>query len=210
VSTVGAAVPSRLARFDRIERVVHWANATLFLVLVTTGATLYLGPLSALIGRRDVVKAVHVWTGLVLPVPLLAGVLAPRAGRALRADVRRLNRWLADDRRWFRSLGRDPLVRMGKFHPGQKVNAAVVAGSIPVMLATGAVMRWYHPFPLAWRTGATFVHDSVAIVLFFFIAGHIVKALSEREAMEGMLTGEVGADWAQRKHPRWHDDERGL
>ena len=28
-------------RFDRLERVVHWCNATLFLVLLLTGASLY-------------------------------------------------------------------------------------------------------------------------------------------------------------------------
>ncbi|HZQ27261.1 MAG TPA: cytochrome b/b6 domain-containing protein [Acidimicrobiales bacterium] len=196
--------PVLLTRFDRTERVVHWANATLFLVLVATGAALYIGPLSAVVGRRELVKTVHVWSGLALPVPLVLGLASPRRGRALRADVGRLNRWLADDRRWFRSLGRDRSVRFDKFHPGQKLNAAFVAGAIPVMLLSGSIMRWYKPFPLAWRTGATFVHDWIAVLLFVAIVGHIGKALSEPEALQGMLGGNVDPDWARRRHPRWH------
>ena len=42
-----------LARFDKVERAVHWTNAFLFAVLVLTGAALYLTPLIAFVGRRD-------------------------------------------------------------------------------------------------------------------------------------------------------------
>jgi formate dehydrogenase subunit gamma len=196
---------TRVRRFDGAERVVHWANAVLFLFLLFTGLVLSFGPLSALIGRREVVKTLHVYAGVLLPVPLLAGVLG-RWGRALRSDIGRINRWLADDRRWFRTLGHDPAIRLGKFHPGQKLNAAFTAGAIPVMLLTGSVMRWYKPFPLSWRTGATFVHDWVATALFFTIGGHILKALSDPEAVRGMAGGDVSLRWARRHHPRWADE----
>jgi formate dehydrogenase subunit gamma len=194
----------RIGRFDRAERIVHWANAVLFLWLLLTGLTLSFGPLSELVGRREIVKTLHVYVGLLLPVPVVAGLLG-RYGRALRDDARRLNRWLADDRRWFRTFGQDRSIRLGKFHPGQKLNAAVTAGAIPVMLLSGAVMKWYRPFPLSWRTGATFAHDWVATVLLVFITGHIVKALSDPEALRGMTAGDVSVRWARRHHPRWAD-----
>ena len=62
-----------------------------------------MGPLSAAVGRRELVRHVHVWCGLALPIPLLVTV-AGRWGAAFRADIGRLNRWSADDRRWMRSL----------------------------------------------------------------------------------------------------------
>ena len=40
------APATRLPRFDRVERALHWANATLFAVMMATGAALYVGPLS--------------------------------------------------------------------------------------------------------------------------------------------------------------------
>ena len=75
---------------------VHWANATLFLVLIATGAALYAGPVSTLVGRRVLVKNIHVYSGLLLPIPVLAGLLL-RSGAAFRADFRRLSRWEVSD-----------------------------------------------------------------------------------------------------------------
>ena len=60
-----------LLRFDWVERVVHWVNATLFGVLIFTGAALYLEPIGRLIGRRALVEDIHVYCGLALPVPLV-------------------------------------------------------------------------------------------------------------------------------------------
>ena len=175
----------RALRFDRIERAVHWSNALLFGVCIVTAAMLYVGPLSGIVGQRDIVKAVHVWAGVLLPVPLLLGWLSPM----FRADVGRLNRWSADDKRWLRTFGRDPLVELGKFNPGQKLNAAFTAGAIVVMLATGYIMRWFDPFPLAWRTGATFVHDWLAAALLVTITGHIVFALRDGDSLRAMFRG---------------------
>lgn len=195
----------RVARFDRTERLLHWTTAAMFAVLVFTGAVLYVGSLSALLGRRELVRMVHVWTGLLLPVPLILASAGPWR-RALGNDVRRLNRWDDDDRRWMRSLGRDPFARPAKFNAGQKLNAAFVAGASVVMLATGSVMHWFASFPDDWRTGATFVHDWVAIGLFVAITGHVGKALADPVAMRGMLRGWVPAWWARANRPRWVDE----
>ena len=191
-----------IVRFDRVERALHWANAALFLVLLATGMTLYLGPLSTLVGRRVLVKDVHVISGLLLPVPLLLAY-AGRWRSGLRRDVRRLARWSADDHRWLRSLGRRGRAGLGKFNAGQKLNAVFVAGTIPLMLATGVIMRWFEPFPLSWRTGATFVHDWTALVLLVVIVGHVVAALRDPVALRAMVRGTVPADHVARHHPRW-------
>src|SRR5215213_3443966 len=89
-STREATREAPLLRFDRVERTVHWVNATLFGVLMLTGAALYAGPISTLVGNRELVRSVHVWTGVLLPLPLVLGVLG-RRGRRLRTDLGRLN-----------------------------------------------------------------------------------------------------------------------
>lgn len=197
-----------LLRFALVERVLHWANAALFLVLIATAAVLYLAPLSALVGRRPLVRDTHVIAGFLLPLPWLVARFGPWSA-PLRADVRRMARFDALDRGWVRSFGRDPFATLGKFHPLQKLNAAFTAGSIPVMLGTGAVMHWFGWFPLEWRTGATFVHDWVSLAIFVVVAIHVAKAVSDREAMRGMWSGAVSARWARRSHPRWHDEVTG-
>jgi formate dehydrogenase subunit gamma len=209
VTTSPSDVPARIARFDRLERAVHWCNATLFGVVMLTGAALYAGPISTLVGRRELVRTLHVYTGFVLPLPLLVGVLL-RSGHQLRKDLRALNRWIPDDFRWLRSRGRDSTVRLGKFNPGQKLNATFIGAVIVVMLATGSIMHWFSHFPNDWRTGATFVHDWFAIGLFFVVVGHIWLAVVDPVALRGITGGSVTGAWAKRHRPRWYDEITGA
>jgi formate dehydrogenase subunit gamma len=208
---------SLLVRFDRVERVVHWTNATLFLILVVTGAALYLEPISRLVGRRALVEDIHVYTGLALPIPVVAA-LCGSWGRRLRADLRRFNRWTKDDRDWLRALPqpraersrRMEKIRVGKFNAGQKLNAAFVAGSGLVLLGTGVIMRWYHPWPLNWRTGATFVHDWLALAVGIVIVGHLWMAFRDWDALRAMVVGTVSRAWAKRHAPAWLDGTDGA
>ena len=200
-----AAEPPIL-RFDRRERTLHWVNATLFGVLMLTGAALYAGPISTLVGNREVVRTVHVYSGLLLPIPLLLAVLG-RRGQRLRADLGRLNRWSHDDARWFRRRHRHE-VALGKFNPGQKLNAAFIAGAAVVMLATGSIMKWFDLFPLDWRTGATFAHDWFAFGIWIAVLGHIAFALRDGDALDSMLNGSVPAAWARKKAPLWYEELR--
>lgn len=202
---VDSCAGDRVVRFSRAERWLHWSNATLFLVLLATGMALYVPALSRVVGRRVLVKDIHVWSGLLLPAPLLLAY-AGRWRDSVRADVRRFARWSVDDRRWLLSLGRRGRARLGKFNAGQKLNAVFVAAAIPIMLGTGAIMRWFDPFPLAWRTGATFVHDWFALALVVVIVGHIVKALADPVALRAMREGTMPLDHVERHHPRWRSE----
>jgi formate dehydrogenase subunit gamma len=201
--------PARLNRFGPGARRLHWVNAALFGVLMATAAILYVGSLAALVGRRELVRVVHVAAGLALPVPLVLSLLGRRR-HEVRAEVRALSRFDDDDRRWLRSRGRDRTVRMGKYHPGQKLNAAFTLGAILVMLLTGSVMHWFSPFPVDWRTGATFVHDWTAIAVTVVVAGHLRMALSDADAFRAMREGWVPAAWARRHRPKWYEAVTGA
>jgi len=199
---IASPPPVDLPRFDRVERVTHWCTATLMIVLLLTGFSLYAGPLSSLIGRRELVRSVHLYAGLLLPIPVLLAIVL-RAGAQLRADLGRLNRWSNDDRAWW-SRRRRGGVELGKFNPGQKLNAVFIGAGIDVMLMSGSVMKWYSPFSDSWRQGATFVHDWFAIGLLLAIIGHIALALRDPDALGGMLRGRVSAGWARQNRPRWY------
>lgn len=205
-----APVASLLVRFDFVERVVHWVNAVLFGVLILTGAALYLEPIGALIGRRALVEEIHLYAGLGLPAPVILALCGPW-GRSLRADLARFNRWTATDRRWMRAVLRSrperrrqmAELRVGKFNAGQKLNAAFLAGAGLVMLGTGVIMRWYRPWPLDWRTGATFVHDWLALAVGVTIIGHVIMAVRDRDALRSMVTGTISVAWAKRHAASW-------
>jgi formate dehydrogenase subunit gamma len=191
-----------LDRFTPAERALHWATGAAILTCAVTGLILYVGSLSSLVGRRTLVKDVHVIAGLSMPVPLIVAYLGNWRA-AVRADIRRLSRWTTADRRWLWTRGLEGAERVGKFNAGQKANAAFIAGMIPVMLASGSIMRWFEPFPLEWRTGATFVHDWTAIATWVIVVGHIGFALADRVSLRGMISGRVTRRWAEDRHPQW-------
>jgi formate dehydrogenase subunit gamma len=205
-SRVAAPSVGRLLRFDGVERVAHWANATLFTVLMATALPLYFGSIESFVGRRALVADIHTWCGVALPIPLIISLAGPWGAR-LRRDVRRLNRWSSEEVRWLRSLGTRTVVNADKFNPGQKLNAAFIGGSILVMLASGSILKWFQPFPLSWRTGATFVHDVLAAAIFAVVAGHVLFALTHPQALRAMVTGTISKAWAERHAPGWLAEE---
>src|ERR1700730_19003684 len=71
-------------RFSRTERTLHWVNAAGFLLLLATGLILYLPRLSTVVGRRPLIKDVHLWGGI--------GWIAALAIVALLGDPRGLLR----------------------------------------------------------------------------------------------------------------------
>lgn len=198
---------ARVSRFTPAQRWTHRVTAWLTLLCVATAAFLYVPELAELVGRRRLVVTVHEWSGLLIPVPLLAGL----ASRAMRADLSRLNRFAPYDREWLRAaLRRDHREESrpaGKFNAGQKLYAAWIAGALLVMLGTGLLMWFTGLAPLVWRTGATFVHDWLALAVGIALAAHMTMALADPEARRGMRTGSVERRWARRRHPHWREPE---
>lgn len=198
-----AAPSATIARFTRAERVVHRFTAALMIVCILTAAVLYNGSLALRVGHRRQVELVHVWAGFALPVPMLLGL----AFAAYRDDVSRLNRFTRSDWRWLRTRARrDATIPIGKFNAGQKLNASLTAAAILVLSGTGVIMYFPGITRLAWRTGATFVHDWFALAIGLLVLGHICFAMKDREARRGMRTGRVTRAWARHEHPEWADE----
>jgi formate dehydrogenase subunit gamma len=186
---------------------VHWSLGLLVIICIATGAVLYNGSLEVMVGHRRLVRDIHVYCGFGLPVPLLAGL----ASAPYRQDLRRLNRFTRRDWRWLRSRSRrDGEIRVGKFNAGQKLNAALSCAGILLLFGSGLLMRFPGWTRLTWRTGATFVHDWVALAFGLLVLGHLWYAVRDPEALHGMRTGEVDRRWAQREHASWADEFDGA
>ncbi|MBU3868180.1 cytochrome b/b6 domain-containing protein [Streptomyces sp. 4503] len=212
-STAGSTTPTgtmkpperlgRVRRFSTAERMVHRATGWLMLLCLLTAACLYLGPVAQLVGRRHLMAMVHKWSGILLPVPFLLGLLSAD----FRADLRRLNRFAVYDRQWLRAARRrlkSPQARpAGKFNAGQKLYAGWIAGAVLVMMFTGLLMWFMGLLPFISRTSAIFVHDFLAWAITIVLVGHTRKALDDPEARLGMRTGYVSRSWAELYHSRW-------
>lgn len=195
----------RVLRFDRVQRTVHWVNALLFFSLIFTAIPLYFGSFFGVTLPRHLIEMIHLWSGLALPLPLIVSLVGPW-GSAMRRDVRRINYWTRAELRWLRTFGKSQLDE-DKFNPGQKLNAIFVAASILVMLVTGSMLQWFRFFSVSLRSGATFVHDTFAFAIFFVVVGHIVMALTHRDALRSIFKGWVSRNWAEHHAARWLEEE---
>jgi formate dehydrogenase subunit gamma len=204
-ATGEAGAPELLRRFTTAERWIHRTTALLMGIALITAAFLYLPALAELAGRRRLLVTAHEWAGITLPVPLVLGLLS----RAFRADLGRLGRFGPHDHGWVRAALRGHHRPSGKFNAGQKLYAAVIAGAVLVMMGTGLIMWFPHLAPLIWRTGSTFVHDWLALLIGVLVAGHIWMAARDPQARRGLRTGYVSRAWARREHSLWEKGERG-
>ncbi|MEY9873869.1 formate dehydrogenase subunit gamma [Streptacidiphilus sp. MAP12-33] len=205
--TEPAAGGAELRRFTTAERWVHRTTSTLMMAAILTAAFLYVPQLAELVGRRRLLVVVHEWSGVLLPLPLAVGL----GFRSVRADLRRLNRFRPGDRGWAWRAVRHGTRRAGpagKFNAGQKLYAATIAGATLVMVGTGLILWFPHLAALDVRTGATFVHDWLALVIGVLVIGHIRMAMKDPEARHGMRTGWVGRPWAKREHALWERETR--
>jgi formate dehydrogenase subunit gamma len=193
-----------LRRFVAAERWIHRGTAALLGTAMITAAFLYSPSLGMLVGRRDLLTTVHEWSGLLSPAAVLAGL----ASRAFRADLTRLNRFTRHDRGWLRATLRRRPHESGKFNPGQKMYAATATGAVLVMIGTGLILWFPKLAPLFIRTGATFVHDWLALLLGALVVGHICVAYNDPDARRGLRTGLVPRSWAKRHHARWEREDR--
>ncbi|MGI9135901.1 MAG: cytochrome b/b6 domain-containing protein [Candidatus Nanopelagicales bacterium] len=191
---------TRLRRFTKAEFRIHRLIALDIGLLIVTAAFLYIPALSSMVGNRYFFKISHVVLGFALPIPIIIAFCF----MAFRLDVRRLNRFARIDWEWLRSKDRrSGRLAVGKFNAGQKLNAAFQFGAIIVMFVTGAMLWFNGLFSIDIRTGVTFVHDWLSLLVVLVVAGHIYMAQRDPIARQGLRTGFVPRDWAEREHRGW-------
>ena len=203
---------------------LHWFNATTWILELSTGAALvssrlfrvapdwYLAIVEGLFGTRANLLRFHVALGLLwIVIFLFYGVFGFRTylrGEVLKKEIA-LDR---DDKRWLivralRILGlRDEALPLqGVYNAGQKLFSMVVYAMLPVVMGTGVVMtfRLFSPRVVGW-----------AVVLHFAAVGAVVAGLvihvymgavfpEEKPAFFSMFTGEVNELFAYNHHFKW-------
>lgn len=188
-----ATEPRRLARFGRTERTFHWVHAAAFLVLVGSGLCLYLPSLAQLVGRRPLLKDIHVYTAVAWAVALTF-VVAAGNRTELRAAARELDRF--DESR---------------LNTGQKVNAILTA-AFSVLFAVTGTLLWLGERDTRFRFASTIlVHDWLMYASFLLFMGHLFLAViypRTRHALNGMTRGWVREDWALEHHRKWAEGQK--
>ena len=220
----------QVKKHDVAIMLLHWFNAFVWLMELTTGAALLTSPalriaplwfvhmVQGFFGSRAGMLQFHIAVGITWMV-----VFAAYATFGFRTYVRKevLRREISldhDDLRWLairclRLLKRtaEPLPPQGIYNAGQKLFAIVVYAMVPVIMVTGLIMT----FPLL---GAALV--GWAAVVHFAAVGAVLSGLmihaymaavfpEEKPAFFSMITGNVNELYAFHHHFKWWKEIRG-
>ena len=179
-------------------------TGTFMIVCILTAAVLYNGSIAVLVGHRYLVEQIHVYSGFALPVPMLARPRQPGLPRR-RSPAQPLHPVATG----LAAVAHPPRRhhRVGKFNAGQKLNAALSAGSIARAAGHRAcVMYFTGPGPAALAHRRDVRARLVRPRRRLLVLGHISMALKDPHAMTGMRTGRVPLRWARGEHAAWADD----
>ena len=195
-----------LERFTRTERAVHWVHATAFFELLATGLVLYVPRLSILVGRRPLLKNLHVYTAVAwLAALVLVVVLGDR--RRLRRTVRELEEF---DRRRpeLASTAAGSAGPLQRRPEAQRRAHCVVCAALRRVRIAALARRARPPLPVREHDPAARLADVFSLVL---LVGHLYLALiypATRHSLRGITSGSVRSDWAERHHAKWVREQR--
>jgi len=208
------AVPdnTKILRFARSERILHWCIAGPFLISMTTALILVViynpDPFRP---HRSVFSGIHRVSGVALMIlPMLAAYIARRDVRLHFYNIRQAWIWMFDDIKWLFLMGvaavnpKIKLPEQGKFNAAEKINFMVLMVTYPLYVGTGLLMWLTHLAILSW-----ILHFLMALMAVPLISGHFFMAVinpASRVGLTGMINGFVDRQWAKHHYRRWYRD----
>jgi len=205
-----ASSESKILRFAKSERILHWSIAGPFLVSFATGLVLVLvynpNPDRPM---RSVFAVLHRVSGIAFMVlPMLASFRSRGEVSIHFYNIKQAWSWICDDFKWLALMGlaavrpRIKLPEQGKFNAAEKLNFMVLMTTYPLYIVTGLLMWFTHLPVLSW-----ILHFLMAMFATPLLLGHLYMALlnkSTRPGLDGMISGHVDRHWAKHHYRRWY------
>lgn len=171
-----------LERFTKAERLLHWSSASAVFLLLGTGALIWQHLDEWEIAEINVISQFHVWGAGLLLMATLVGFALWRRRRVPSAAKR--------------------------FNPGQRAGLRVVQGLVGFLIASGVVLyaREFVTMAKPFKALVRELHLIGAGAIAAFVLAHLVMVFlvpKNRGLLQGMVTGRVPRDVAERVSPRW-------
>ena len=229
---------SKILRFHRSERLMHWSIAIPFLCCFGTASILvFVYNPDPSRPYREIFSCIHKVSGLCLIVlPFLAAIICCRNYKVHFYNIKQAWVWTLADVKWLLLMGaatissKIALPDQGKFNAAEKINFMVLLGTYPLYILTGLNV-WlvqieslhyflFPPYILTvlnwWLNKVTFfswiIHFIMALIATPLLFGHLFMALinpETRKALSGMITGYVDRTWAKHHYTRWFNKQFG-
>ena len=201
-------------RFKKRTIWFHWIHTAAFLILIVTGAILFIpglgapaaGGLTRLIHRIAVVFFVG--------APVLYFVLNPKMSLHF---IKETFTWGKEDVEWVTKApdyyfggAEEKMPPQGHINTGQKMWQVVVLGTGTLFLVTGFLMGFLKdilaPGVFQW---CVIVHDVAFILAFLMLLVHIYLGVIHprmTESLRSMWDGEISKPYAKSHYGKWYDE----
>ena len=200
----------KILRFTAFERFVHWLTAICFIVLAISGLNISFGKdlLLPLIGPT----AFSAWTSMAkyahnyLSFPFTIGVVLMFLMWVAKNLPTRVDfEWMMRGGGMFG--GEEPPAY--KFNAGEKLIFWLVVFGGGAVAATGYVLLFpFYGTEIESMQLAQIVHSVVGVLFIASMLVHVyMGTIGMKGAFEGMVDGEVDANWAKSHHSLWYQEE---
>lgn len=206
----------RLRRFVLAERLSHWLYAVFFVIAFISGLLMWLPATRIwMAGARQTVSQYHGYVGTAMVIlPLLVFLLIDR--RRLAGDLREVDSWSREDRRWFWLALRGYTLRgkampaQGRLNAGQKLSVVLVAAMAVGFALTGGILMHKQSVPPWLVSRALWLHAFLAVAGVALLAGHLAHVFFTKHGrvyLSSMIRGWLPEDVARERHRLWWEKE---
>ena len=208
------AEPRVIERFRKRSIWFHWIHTAAFLVLLVTGAILFLPGLGAP-AAGGFTRALHRIAAVVfIAGPLIYCIINPKMSLHF---LKETFTWTMEDFRWICKapdyyFGGDEskMIPQGHINTGQKMWQFVTLTTGILFVVTGLLM-WFlkdtlSPGVFQWMI---VIHDIAFILAFLMLLVHIYTgSLHPRmtESLRSMWDGKISKNYARSHYSKWYDE----
>jgi formate dehydrogenase subunit gamma len=201
-------------RFRKRTIWFHWVHTAAFLVLLVTGAILFLPGLGAP-AAGGLTRSIHRIAAVVfIAAPLAYFIINPNLSLRF---IKETLTWGKDDITWLRLapdyyFGGDEskMIPQGHINTGQKMWQFITLATGILFVVSGLFMWFFKdtlsPGVFQWMV---IVHDFAFILAFLMLLVHIYTgSLHPRmtESLRSMWDGKVSKDYARSHYSKWYDE----
>lgn len=198
-------------RYQRLTIWFHWIHAAAFLVLILTGALVFLPGIE--VGTKGPSMAHRVFAVVFVGIPVI--YLFIKTDKAI-SFVKESITWNKDDIEWLKAAPyyyfggpEENMPSQGYINTGQKMWQLVILVTSLLFLITGVLMWFFkHSLPFETYQWILFAHGLTFILVFVMFLMHIYMGVLHprmRESLKAMKDGKISPQYAKSHYGKWYD-----
>jgi len=208
-----------LEKYRKPIRVLHWVHTTAFLILLITGAIIFIPGVASALTYDSWTRIIHRFAAIVFVAgPVIFAVMNPRGTLA---GVKEAFTWGASDIEWLKAAPRyyflaeeESMPPQGHMNTGQKMWWFMVIVFGVVFVITGILMWVFkESLPYGVLRWAVLAHDIAFIATGCMFLVHVYLGVihplmrpMRTGAWNSMFRGTVSAEYAKAHHRKWYDE----